>query len=183
MNKTFSLKYVITIVAFCIASSVALTSMAFQFLIPSNSPDVMPGNNTVSDEIDLYDKLQTMKSVTIGINLNHELRPIEAVLLSIEEKPKEPKSNYAIPGIYFYNSDVIEIAENLKPSARGEYEITDVNKEYLNRKNLKVKKLGFGNAYLDTGTFQSLNDASNFVRTIEERTGLKVADINEFQRS
>lgn len=101
-------------------------------------------------------------------------------VISIEEKPKKPKSNYAIPGIYFYNNDVIEIAENLKPSTRGEYEITDVNREYLNRKNLKVKKLGFGNAYLDTGTFQSLNDASNFVRTIEERTGLQVCNISEF---
>lgn len=104
-------------------------------------------------------------------------------VLSIEEKPKYPKSNYAIPGIYFYNNDVIEIAENLKPSKRGEYEITDVNKEYLKRKNLKVKKLGFGNAYLDTGTFASLNDASNFVRTIEDRTGLKVSDIEQFKIS
>lgn len=73
--------------------------------------------------------------------------------LSIEEKPKKPKSNYAIPGIYFYNNDVISIAESLKPSARGEYEITDINREYFCRKALKVKKLGFGNAYLDTGTF------------------------------
>lgn len=104
-------------------------------------------------------------------------------VLSIEEKPKYPKSNYAIPGIYFYNNDVIEIAEKLKPSKRGEYEITDINKEYLKRKNLKVKKLGFGNAYLDTGTFASLNDASNFVRTIEDRTGLKVSDIEQFKIS
>lgn len=101
--------------------------------------------------------------------------------LSIEEKPKKPKSNYAVPGIYFYNNDVVDIAANLKPSARGEYEITDVNREYLNRKNLKVMKLGLGNAYLDTGTFQSLSDASNFIRTIEERTGLRVSDIEEFR--
>lgn len=101
--------------------------------------------------------------------------------LSIEEKPKKPKSSYAVPGIYFYNNDVVQIAESLKPSARGEYEITDVNQEYLRRKTLKVKKLGFGNAYLDTGTFKSLNDASNFVRTIEERTGLKVSDIEQFK--
>jgi len=74
-------------------------------------------------------------------------------VMSIEEKPKHPKSNYAVPGIYFFNNDVIEIAENLKPSARGEYEITDVNKEYLRRGCLKVKRLSFGNAYLDTGTF------------------------------
>jgi glucose-1-phosphate thymidylyltransferase len=104
-------------------------------------------------------------------------------VISIEEKPKEPKSNYAIPGIYFYNNDVIEIAKNLKPSQRGEYEITDVNKEYLKRKNLKVKRLGFGNAYLDTGTFASLNDASNFVRTIEDRTGLKVSDLEIFKNN
>lgn len=104
----------------------------------------------------------------------------EGNALSIEEKPKEPRSNYAVPGIYFYNNDVISIVENLKPSARGEYEITDVNREYLERKELKVKKLEVGNAYLDTGTFQSLNDASNFVRTIEDRTGLKVSDIEEF---
>lgn len=103
-------------------------------------------------------------------------------VISVEEKPSEPKSNYAIPGIYFYNNDVVKIAEDLKPSARGEYEITDVNKEYLKRKELKVKRLGFGNAYLDTGTFKSLNDASNFVRTIEDRTGLKVSDIEQFRR-
>lgn len=102
-------------------------------------------------------------------------------VLSIEEKPKAPKSNYAVPGIYFYNNDVVQIAESLTPSARGEYEITDVNKEYLSRGCLKVKKLSFGNAYLDTGTFQSLNDASNFVRTIQDRTGLKVSDLSKFQ--
>lgn len=101
--------------------------------------------------------------------------------LSIEEKPKKPKSNYAVPGIYFYNNDVVDIAANLKPSARGEYEITDVNREYLKRKDLKVMKLGLGNAYLDTGTFQSLSDASNFIRTIQERTGLRVSDIEEFR--
>ena len=102
-------------------------------------------------------------------------------VLSIEEKPKNPKSNYAVPGIYFYNRDVVEIAKSLRPSARGEYEITDVNMEYLRRKELKVKRLGFGNAYLDTGTFSSLNDASNFVRTIQDRTGLKVSDLGQFR--
>ena len=107
----------------------------------------------------------------------------EGNAMSIEEKPKKPKSSYAVPGIYFYNNDVIEIAEKLKPSARGEYEITDINKEYLKRKQLKVRKLEIGNAYLDTGTFQSLNDASNFVRTIEERTGLQVSDIEEFNKN
>lgn len=103
-------------------------------------------------------------------------------VISVEEKPKNPKSNYAIPGIYFYNNDVVGIAEKLKPSVRGEYEITDINKAYLDRKILKVKRLGFGNAYLDTGTFKSLNDASNFVRTIEDRTGLKVSDLENFRK-
>ena len=98
-------------------------------------------------------------------------------VLSIEEKPKNPKSNYAVPGIYFYNNDVVSIAKNLKPSARGEYEITDVNKVYLARKQLKMKRIGVGNAWLDVGTFNSLNDASNFVRMIEERTGIKISDI------
>ena len=98
-------------------------------------------------------------------------------VLSIEEKPKNPKSNYAVPGIYFYNNDVVEIAKNLKPSARGEYEITDVNKVYLQRKDLKMKRIGVGNAWMDAGTFQSLNDASNFIRMIEERTGIKISDI------
>ena len=102
--------------------------------------------------------------------------------ISIEEKPKKPKSNYAVPGIYFYNNDVIGIAESLKPSARGEYEITDVNREYLKRGSLKVKRLSFGNAYLDTGTFESLNDASNFVRMMKERTGLYVSDLSQFMK-
>lgn len=101
-------------------------------------------------------------------------------VLSLEEKPKNPKSNYAVPGIYFYNNDVVEISENLKPSARGELEITDVNLEYLRRHDLRLKRLGVGNAWLDAGTFQSLNDASNFVRTIEERTGVRVSDISQF---
>lgn len=103
-------------------------------------------------------------------------------VLSIEEKPKKPKSSYAVPGIYFYNNDVVEIAKSLKPSARGEYEITDVNKVYLQRKQLKLKRFGVGNAWLDVGTFQSLNDASNFVRTVEERTGMKIGDIEQFKK-
>lgn len=98
-------------------------------------------------------------------------------VLSIEEKPANPRSNYAVPGIYFYGNDVVDIAKKLKPSARGEYEITDVNREYLKRKQLKMKRIGVGNAWLDTGTFQSLNDASNFVRMMEERTGVKINDI------
>lgn len=103
--------------------------------------------------------------------------------LSLEEKPKQPKSKYAVPGMYFYPNDVISIAKHLKPSARGEYEITDVNKEYLLQKRLKVVKLPRGIAWLDSGTPSSLNDASNFVRTIQDRTGLKVADLNEIAKS
>lgn len=101
-------------------------------------------------------------------------------VISIEEKPRMPKSNYAVPGIYFYENEVLEIAADLKPSARGEYEITDINAELMRRGKLKVVPLGPGNAYLDTGTFESLNDASQFVRTIQLRTGLKVCDISEF---
>ena len=108
----------------------------------------------------------------IWLNKNKEV-------VSIEEKPVNPKSNYAVVGLYYYPNDVIEIAKNVKPSNRGELEITTVNNIYLNEKKLKVELMGRGFAWLDTGTIDAINNASNFIRTIEERQGLKVACLEE----
>ncbi len=134
-------------------------------------------------------QLQTLTDMEGGYVFAYQVRDPERYgvvefdadnkVISIEEKPEKPKSNFAVPGLYFYDNDVVLIARDLAPSARGEYEITDVNREYLNRGKLKVSVLDRGTAWLDTGTFESLSDASEFVRVIEKRQGTKIGCIEE----
>lgn len=137
----------------------------------------------------LGNQLQTLNNVEGGYVFAYEVSDPERYgvvefdqamnAVSIEEKPVKPKSNYAVPGLYFYDNDVVRIARELKPSARGEYEITDVNRAYLESGRLKVALLDRGTAWLDTGTFDSLSDASEFVRVIEKRQGTKIGCIEE----
>ena len=131
---------------------------------------------TVSDEnkavIFGYEVKDSNRYGVVEFNKNKEV-------VSIEEKPVKPKSNYAVVGLYYYTNDVIEIAKNVKPSKRGELEITSVNNSYLNEKKLNVELMGRGFAWLDTGTIDAINNASNYIRTIEERQGLKVACLEE----
>ena len=133
--------------------------------------------------------LQECRSVNGGIVFGYHVHDPERYgvvefdkdfhALSLDEKPANPKSNYAVPGLYYYDNSVVEIAKKIKPSARGEYEITDVNKEYLRRKQLDVQVLGRGTTWLDTGTFASLMQANQYVQVIEERQGRKIGCIEE----
>lgn len=155
--------------------------------IGNDSSTLILGDNIFYGRLDfLYNALRKNEGATIfGYRVNDPERygivefDTDGKAISIEEKPKIPKSNYAVPGLYIYDRNVVSIAKNLKPSARGELEITDVNKEYLNRGELVVEKIGRGVAWLDTGTPESLLQASNFFGLIEDRQGLKVACLEE----
>ncbi len=151
-------------VALILGDNIFFGSNLQELLIESNSPDggiVFAYHVSDPERYGVVEFDQNMKA------------------MSIEEKPKQPKSNYAVPGLYFYDNHVVKIAKDLKPSARGEYEITDVNKIYLEQGKLKVGVLNRGTAWLDTGTFDSLMQAAQFVQVIEERQGLKIGCIEE----
>ena len=144
------------------------------------------GDNIFQMKIDTLTSCQDVKGgIVFGYHVNDPERygvvdfDENFKVLSLEEKPEKPKSNYAVPGLYYYDNSVVEIAKNIKPSARGEYEITDVNKEYLNRGELDVRVLGRGTTWLDTGTFQSLMQANQYVQVIEDRQGKKIGCIEE----
>ena len=155
--------------------------------IGKDSVTLILGDNIFYGKLDfLYDAVKNNAGATVfGYRVNDPERygivefDNDGNAISLEEKPKHPKSDYAVPGLYIYNNNVVTISKNLKPSARGELEITDVNIEYLKQKKLKVVKIGRGVAWLDTGTPVSLLQASNFFGTIEDRQGLKVACIEE----
>lgn len=170
----------------------APNGIAESFIIGSDfvgkdSVTLILGDNIFYGKLDfMYNAIKNNTGATVfGYRVNDPERygivefDENGKVLSIEEKPKEPKSNFAVPGLYVYNNDVVEISKNLKPSPRGELEITDVNIEYMRRGQLQVEKIGRGVAWLDTGTPESLLQASNFFGTIEDRQGLKVACIEE----
>jgi glucose-1-phosphate thymidylyltransferase len=154
------------------SDSVALV-LGDNIFFGSNMDDLLQSNtNPVGGVVFAYHVSDPERYGVVEFDENYKA-------LSIEEKPLKPKSNYAVPGLYFYDNSVVEIAKNIKPSARGEYEITDVNKVYLEKGALKVGILNRGTAWLDTGTFNSLMQAGQFVQVLEERQGLKVGCIEE----
>lgn len=144
------------------------------------------GDNIFQMKIDMLSECKNANGgIVFGYHVNDPERygvvefDDQYKVISLEEKPRHPKSNYAVPGLYYYDNSVVEISKNIKPSARGEYEITDVNREYLNRGKLDVRILGRGSVWLDTGTFQSLMQANQYVQVIEQRQGRKIGCIEE----